>query len=710
MERKEKILEFIKNKEYVPMKLKEMAQILMVPKQEINELKNILEELESEYKIRKNRKNKYIIMDEKYIEGIYEANQKGFGFVKIDDGQEEIHIASNNKLNALNGDTVLIKILEQENNNKSKDGKIVRIIKRNLTTVVGVFSNSKNFGFVVPDNKKIGTDIFISKKNINGAKENQKVVAKITKYPENGKNAEGKIIEIIGDINQAGVDMLSLIKEYNLPYEFPEFVLDELKEIPDEIDKTDVQNRKDLRNKTIFTIDGEDAKDLDDAVIVEKLENGNYKLGVYIADVSHYVKEKSNLDKEALIRGTSIYMLDRVIPMLPKKLSNGICSLNAGKDRYVIAVEIEIDKKGNVISYDIFKAVINVTKRMTYKDVAKILENSDKEVIKSYKQYIPQFKLMEELAKILEERRKISGSLDLDVPESKITLDENGKAVDVGKYELTFANTIIEQFMLTANEVIAEKFYWLEAPFVYRVHEVPDMEKVTELNKFLYNFGYKIKASKDNIHPKEFAKVLEDIKEKPEEMVVSTLILRTLKVAKYENENKGHFGISSKYYCHFTSPIRRYPDLFIHRIISKYLEKNYNVTEKFKEEYVKIAEDVAIQSSEREKIAKKVERDSIDLKKAEYMQDKIGEIYNGIVSSVTPFGMFVTLENTVEGLIKFENMGEKEYFIYDDEHKHLIGEKTNKTYKIGDKVTIQVIDANKITRKVGFALLDSETN
>lgn len=710
MERKEKILEFIKNKEYVPMKLKEMAQILMVPKQEINELKNILEELESEYKIRKNRKNKYIIMDEKYIEGIYEANQKGFGFVKIDDGQEEIHIASNNKLNALNGDTVLIKILEQENNNKSKDGKIVRIIKRNLTTVVGVFSNSKNFGFVVPDNKKIGTDIFISKKNINGAKENQKVVAKITKYPENGKNAEGKIIEIIGDINQAGVDMLSLIKEYNLPYEFPEFVLDELKEIPDEIDKTDVQNRKDLRNKTIFTIDGEDAKDLDDAVIVEKLENGNYKLGVYIADVSHYVKEKSNLDKEALIRGTSIYMLDRVIPMLPKKLSNGICSLNAGKDRYVIAVEIEIDKKGNVISYDIFKAVINVTKRMTYKDVAKILENSDKEVIKSYKQYIPQFKLMEELAKILEERRKISGSLDLDVPESKITLDENGKAVDVGKYELTFANTIIEQFMLTANEVIAEKFYWLEAPFVYRVHEVPDMEKVTELNKFLYNFGYKIKASKDNIHPKEFAKVLEDIKEKPEEMVVSTLILRTLKVAKYENENKGHFGISSKYYCHFTSPIRRYPDLFIHRIISKYLEKNYNVTEKFKEEYVKIAEDAAIQSSEREKIAKKVERDSIDLKKAEYMQDKIGEIYNGIVSSVTPFGMFVTLENTVEGLIKFENMGEKEYFIYDDEHKHLIGEKTNKTYKIGDKVTIQVIDANKITRKVGFALLDSETN
>lgn len=708
MERKEKILEFIKDKEYVPMKLKEMAQILMVPKQEINELKIILEELESEYKIRRNRKNKYILMDEKYIEGTYEANQKGFGFVKIDDEEEQIHITSNNTLNALNGDTVLVKII-REDGIKNKEGKIVKIIKRNITTVVGIFSNNKNFGFVVPDNKKIGTDIFISKNNFNGAKENQKVVVKITKYPENGKNAEGKITEIIGDVNQAGVDMLSLIKEYNLPYEFPKFVLDELEEIPDEIDKNNIKNRVDLREKTIFTIDGEDAKDLDDAVIVEKLENKNYKLGVYIADVSHYVKEKSNLDKEALKRGTSIYMLDRVIPMLPKKLSNGICSLNAGKDRYVIAVEMEIDLKGNVVSYDIFKAVINVTKRMTYKDVIKILENSDEEVTNKYKQYIPQFKLMEELAKILEERRKISGSLDLDVPESKITLDENGKAVDVGKYELTFSNTIIEQFMLTANEVIAEKFYWLEAPFIYRVHEVPDMEKVTQLNKFLYNFGYKIKASKDNIHPKEFAKVLEGIKGKPEEMVVSTLILRTLKVAKYENQNKGHFGISSKYYCHFTSPIRRYPDLFIHRIISKYLEKDYNVTEKFKEEYTKISEDASYNSSEREKIAKKVERDSIDLKKAEYMQDKIGEIYDGIVSSVTPFGMFVTLENTVEGLIKFENMGEKEYFIYDDEHKHLISEKTKKIYKIGDKVTIQVIDANKITRKVGFALLNKKS-
>lgn len=707
MEKKEKVLEFIKDKEYVPMKLKEMAQVLMVPKEEQEELQGILDELEKEYKIRKNRKNKYILMDEQYIEGVYEANKRGFGFVKIMGSEEEIHIAKGYNNNALNGDTVVVKIIDEENV-KTKEGKIVKIIKRDIDKIVGTFQNSRNFGFVVPDNDKIGTDIFISKKNFGGAKNNQKVVVKITKYPEKGKNAEGKIIEVIGNIDQAGVDMLCLIKEYNLPYEFPSFVLDEAEQIEDEIDKSEIKNRRDLRDKTIFTIDGEDAKDLDDAVYVEKLSNGNYKLGVYIADVSHYVKEGTQLDKEALTRGTSIYMLDRVIPMLPKKLSNGICSLNQGKDRLVLAVEMEIDNNGKVISSDVFKGVINVARRMSYTNVTKILENSDIEVVKEYKEYIPNFKLMEELAEILENRRQVNGSLDLDIPESKITLDENGKAIAVGKYELTFANSIIEQFMLTANETIAEKFFWLEAPFVYRVHEVPDMEKITELNRFLYNFGYKIKGSKDNVHPKEFAKVLEEIKGKDEEMVLSTLILRSLKVARYEIENKGHFGISSKYYCHFTSPIRRYPDLFIHRIISKYLENNYNVTEEFKEEYNKIAENAAEQSSEKEKIAKKVERDSIDLKKAEFMQDKIGEIYDGIISSVTNFGIFVELENTVEGLIKFEDLGENEYFIYDDEHKHLIGERTSKIYKIGDKIKIQVLDANKETRKVAFAAYKDE--
>lgn len=704
MEKKDKILEFIKSQEYIPMKTKEIAQILAVPKEDMDEFKNILEELESEYKIRKNRKNKYILMDEKYIEGTYKANQRGFGFVDFGDDIDEIHISKENRNTALNGDTVLVKIIDDENE-KSKEGKIVKIIKREITSIVGTFSNSMNFGFVVPDDKKIGTDIFISKKNFNGAKDKQKVVVKLLKYPEDGKKAEGKITEILGNKDQAGVDMLCLIKEYNLPYEFPTFVLEEAKQIREEIEKKDIPNRVDLRDKIIFTIDGKDAKDLDDAVCVEKLQNGNYKLGVHIADVSYYVQEGSKIEKEALTRATSVYMLDRVIPMLPKSLSNGICSLNEGKDRFTLSIEMEIDNTGKVISSNIFKAVINVTRRMSYTDVNKILEDSDKEVTKKYKEYISNFKDMEELAKILEERRKENGSLDLDIPESKITLDENGKAIAIGKYELTFANSLIEQFMLTANETIAEKFYWLEAPFIYRVHEVPDMEKITDLNKFLYNFGYKIKGNKEKIHPKEFAKILEEIKGKPEEMVVSTLILRTLKVARYENENKGHFGISSKYYCHFTSPIRRYPDLFIHRIISKYLASDYNVSEEFKEKYKKIAEEAATQSSEREKIAQKVERDSIDLKKAEFMQDKIGEIYDGIVSSVTSFGIFVELENTVEGLIRFENLGKNEYFIYDDEHKHLIGERTGKIYKLGDKVKIKVIEANKETRKIAFEMV-----
>lgn len=706
MDRKEKILELIKEENYVPMKTKEIAQILRVPIEETKELNQILETLEAEYKIRKNRKGKYIVMDEPYQEGTFRANQKGFGFVAVEGEEQEIHISSKNTNNALNGDLVLVKLTDSQESNKSKEGKIVKILKREIEQVVGTFKNSKNFGFVVPDDKKIDTDIFISKKNFGEAKDNQKVVVKIVRYPDKDKNAEGKIVEVIGNRDEAGVDMLCLIKEYKLPYEFPEFVIEDAKEIREEVEKKDIPNRVDLRDNIIFTIDGEDAKDLDDAVCVEKLPNGNYQLGVHIADVSYYVKENSKLDKEALHRGTSVYMLDRVIPMLPKELSNGICSLNAGKDRFTLSITMEIDSKGYVISSEIFKAIINVTKRMNYTDVQKILDNSEEQVTKKYEKYVNQFKLMEELARILEERRKEQGSLDLDIPETKIILDEKGRTIDIEKYELKFANTLIEQFMLTANETVAEKFYWLEAPFIYRVHEIPDMERVSELNKFLFNFGYKVKGSKDNIHPKEFAKILEEIKGKPEEMVVSTLILRTLKMARYENENKGHFGISSKYYCHFTSPIRRYPDLFIHRIISRYLDKKYDITEEFKENYTKIAEEVAKQASEREKIAQKVERDSVDLKKAEFMQDKIGEIYDGMISSVTLFGVFVELENTVEGLIRFENLGKNEYFFYDEEHKHLIGEKTNKVYKIGDSIKIQVIEANKELRKVAFARVE----
>ena len=572
-------------------------------------------------------------------------------------------------------------------------------------TVVGIFQKSKNFGFVVPDNKKFGTDIYISKKNWGKARNNHKVLVRITKCPKKGKNAEGKIIEVLGHVNEAGIDMLSLIKEYKLPSKFPKPVVEEAKECGDKVDKKDIPNRVDLRDKIIFTIDGDDAKDLDDAVRVEKLKNGNYKLDVHIADVSYYVKDGSLLDKEALLRGTSIYMLGRVIPMLPRELSNGICSLNAGEDRFTLSCTMEINPKGKVVSSQVYKAIINVTERMSYKNVQKILDNSDKKVVKKYEKYINDFKLMEELALILKNRRLEHGYLNLDIPESNIELDEHGRAINISKYETSFANEIIEQFMLTANETIAEKFYWVQAPFIYRVHEDPDLEKVQELNKFLFNFGLKIKVSNEKIYPKEFSKILDEVKGKEEEKVVSNLILRTLKVARYESENKGHFGIASKYYCHFTSPIRRYPDLFIHRIISKYLESNYDVPEKFIEEYSLKAENDAKQSSEREKIATKVERESEDIKKAEYMENKIGEVYDGIVSSVTKFGIFVELENTVEGLIRFENLG-NEYFIYDEERKQLIGEKSKKTYKIGDKVKITVISADKNLRQVDFKIVN----
>ena len=499
--------------------------------------------------------------------------------------------------------------------------------------------------------------------------------------------------------------MLSLIKEHNLPDEFPEPVLEEAKRCGNKVDKKDIPNRVDKRNEIIFTIDGEDAKDLDDAVRVIKLDNGNYKLDVHIADVSYYVRENSLLDKEALIRGTSIYMLGRVIPMLPRELSNGICSLNAGEDRFTLSCSMEINPKGKVVSSEVYKGIINVTERMNYHNVQKIIDGTDKKVLKKYEPYIQNFKDMEELAKILKARRIEEGYLNLDIPESQIDLDENGKVTNISKYETSFANEIIEQFMLSANETIAEKFYWLDAPFIYRVHEEPDLEKVQELNKFLFNFGLKIKANKDHIYPKEFAKVLEEIKGKEEEKVISNLILRTLKVARYEEENKGHFGIAGKYYCHFTSPIRRYPDLFIHRIISKYLENSYDVDEKFIEKYKEQAKERAKQSSDREKVATTVEREAEDIKKAEYMEDKIGNEYDGIISSITSFGMFVELANTVEGLIRFENLG-NEYFIYDEERKRLIGEKTNKTYKIGDKVKIRVAKASKLLRQVDFEIVN----
>ena len=706
-DREQKILDFMSDDDYVPMKAKEIAMLMRVPKNEYHDFLEIIGKLELELKIEKNRKNRYKISEKTYYEGYYRKNAKGFGFVKLEDREDEIYISKENSLNALNGDHVLIEITDEGNKIKRAEGKIVRILKHEKDTVVGTFQYNKNFGFVIPDDKNFGTDIFISKKNFGKARNNHKVLVKITKYPEKAKKAEGKVIEVLGNVNEAGVDMLSIIKEHQLPAKFPEAVVEEAKRCGNKVDKKDIPNRRDFRDRNIFTIDGEDAKDLDDAVRVEKLENGNYKLEVHIADVSYYVKENSLLDSEALIRGTSIYMLGRVIPMLPRELSNGICSLNAGEDRFTLSCIMEIDNKGNVVSSDICKGIICVTERMSYKNVQKILDGKDKEVLERYKPYIEEFKIMEELAHILKNRRLENGYLNLDIPETKIELDIDGKVVGVGKYETTFANEIIEQFMLTANETVAEKFYWLDAPFIYRVHEEPDLEKIKELNKFLYNYGLKIKAAKDNIYPKEFAKVLEEIKGKEEERVISTLVLRTLKLAKYEPENKGHFGIASKYYCHFTSPIRRYPDLFIHRVISEYLENNYVIDEDKYNTLKKQSEDRSIKASEREKIATEVEREALKMKMSEYMESRIGDEYDAIISSITSFGVFAELENTIEGLIRFESLGD-EYFIYNEERKVLIGELTNKTYKIGDKIRIRVIRASKELREIDFELVKEE--
>lgn len=629
--------------------------------------------------------------------------------------------------------------IHEQKNKKSKKSirKSEKIEYRNISneeendSIVGIYKKSRNFGFVVPNDKTLGEDIYIPKKKCAGAKNNQVVVVKIDKKSDKDKRPEGTIIEILGKMDEAGVDMLSLIKEYKLPNEFPQPVIDEALQISQTIDEKNIAQRVDLRNEEIFTIDGEDAKDLDDAVNVKKNDDGTYTLGVHIADVSYYVKSGSKLDKEAIKRGTSIYMMDRVIPMLPKELSNGICSLNENQDRFTISVIMKINEKGKVVESRIFKSVIKTTRRMNYHDVNDLflwedikqgrLEIEDKitaeeyERIKNtankYSQFIEHFLRMRELKDILKKRRDLNGSLNLNIPESKIILNKNGVAVDVQKYDYLESNEVIEQFMLTANETVAESFYYVQAPFIYRNHETPEMEKIDELNKFLFGLGYKIRGIKkddeSSVHPKAFAQVLDEVNGKPEEKVVSNLILRTLKVAKYESENKGHFGIASKCYCHFTSPIRRYPDLFIHRVISSYLKHDYNINDELREKYGIEAVKYAESSSERERVAQKVERDAEKIKKAEYMQKKIGEQYDGVVSGVTQFGMFVELENTVEGLIRFEDLG-NEYFDYDDQRKTLRGEKSNKIYRVGDKVRIEVKASDKTTRRIDFKLIDAE--
>ena len=584
------------------------------------------------------------------------------------------------------------------------EGRIVGIIERGTDIVVGTFSKSKNFGFVVADNQKFAKDIFIPKEHCKNAVNGHKVVVKITDYGTKDKNPEGKIVEILGHINDPGVDILSIVRAYGLPEEFPEGVMNQVEHVPDEVPEEAKKDREDIRDMMMVTIDGEDAKDLDDAVSLTK-EGDIYKLGVHIADVSNYVTEGSPLDVEAIKRGTSVYLVDRVIPMLPHALSNGICSLNAGVDRLALSCFMDIDKDGNVVDHRISETLVNITKRMSYTQVKKIIEDHDEETIKENEPLVPMFYLMEELADILREKRRKRGSIDFDFPESKILLDEKGRPTEVKPYERSKANKLIEDFMLIANETIAEDFFWRESPFVYRTHEEPDPEKIEKLGIFINNFGYSIKIGQDELHPKELQKLIKKIEGTKEEILISRLTLRSMKQARYTTGCDGHFGLATKYYCHFTSPIRRYPDLQIHRIIKESLKSG--LSEKRTKHYEKILPDIALQSSHLERRADEAEREVEKMKKAEYMKQFLGQKFEGIISGISTWGMYVELPNTCEGMIRVTSLKD-DYYYYDEEHYMMVGEHTKKTYKLGEKIEIVVSDVDKLTRTIDFELPEED--
>lgn len=702
-EKRKMLMEFFTDNEYKPMRFRDIAAILQVPKKSRDELRELLDSLVSQGSIFMDEKGRYQIPGDNVKTGIFSGTQKGFGFVIIEGEPEDIFIPETATNGAMHGDKVSV-LITKEKTGKRQEGIIIRIIERGTKEIVGTFEKSKNFGFVVSDNHKFGHDIFIPKEHTMGAITGHKVVVKITDYGYEQRSPEGKVVEILGHINDPGVDIMSVIKAYDLPVEFPKEVMNSLDYIPEEISPEEIKNRRDIRDLPTVTIDGEDAKDLDDAISLTK-EGNIYHLGVHIADVSHYVKEGSALDKEALKRGTSVYLVDRVIPMLPHKLSNGICSLNPGEDRLALSCFMDIDQKGNVISHEIAETVIRSDRRMTYTNVAKIVEEQDEKLIEEYKEFVPMFMLMLELSEILKKRRHRRGAINFDFPECKITVDENGKPVEIKAYERNKATKIIEEFMLIANETIAEDFFWQEIPFIYRTHDTPDEEKIKALAIFINNFGYSIKLGNDEIHPKEIQKLLIKIEDTPEEALISRLTLRSMKQAKYTVANTGHFGLSTKYYCHFTSPIRRYPDLQIHRIIKENLHGKLN--EKRRSHYEKILNEVANHSSKTERRADDAEREVEKMKKVEYMTEYIGEIFEGVISGITTWGIYVELPNTIEGMVRVSDMDD-DYYIYDEERYQMVGEHTKKTYKLGQKVKVKVISADKFLRTIDFAFVEDE--
>lgn len=700
-ERKDRIKEYIQSKEYRPVKIKQLAVMIGVPAEDKADFRSIIKELEEEHKIYVDNHGKIKPVADEVVTGTFSQTQRGFGFVMTEDEGEDIFIRESDTAGAMHGDRVVVHINRAGRGGKNREGVIIEIKERAITTVVGTLDMYKNYAFVIPDSTRQIHDLFIPGEKIGDAAHGEKVVALITDYGDGqGKNPSGEIIEVLGNPDDPGIDILSIAKAFGIPETFPDNVIKAAKRVPKEVQASDIIGRKDIRDWLTVTIDGEDAKDLDDAVTLT-YENGSYKLGVHIADVTNYVKEGKLLDKEAVARGTSVYLVDRVIPMLPKELSNGICSLNEGVDRLALSCIMTLDDNGNVTGHEIAETVINVNHRMTYTSVNKIVSLDDKEEREMYSDVVPMLDMMKELSEKRIEIRRKRGAIDFDFPESKIILNENGWPTDIKPYDRNTATRIIEEFMLLANETIAEDYYWQEQPFVYRSHEYPDAQKLQELSLLVSNYGIHMKKIKEKVHPKEIQKLLTDIKGLPVENFISRITLRSMKRASYTPTADGHYGLAAKYYCHFTSPIRRYPDLQIHRIIKENLHGK--LSEKRKEHYHSITPAIADSSSRLERRAEEAEREVHKLKKVQYMSDHIGEEYDGIISGVTEWGIYVELENTVEGMIRLEDLTDDDYY-YDEGRYKVVGKRFGREYMLGQTVKVKVLRTDTVSRTIDFEI------
>ncbi|MCI8576872.1 MAG: ribonuclease R [Lachnospiraceae bacterium] len=686
---------------FVPMKLKELAVFLDIPREQREELKEVLDVLVAEGKIGLSKRGKYGKPERFALVGIFTGNAKGFGFVTVEGQEGDYYIPADKTGEAMHGDRVQI-VAGAVQQGKRAEAQVVRVLEHANETLVGYFQKNKSFGFLVPDNQKIGRDIFIPQGKDMGAVNGHKVVVRITDYGSGRRNPEGVVTEILGHANDPGVDILSIVRAYGLPEEYPSEVMEQAGHMPDQVLEKDLAGRRDLREWQTVTIDGEDAKDLDDAVTITREKDG-YRLGVHIADVTHYVREGSPLDQEALKRGTSVYLVDRVIPMLPHRLSNGICSLNAGVDRLALSCIMEIDAQGRVMGHEITESVIRVDRRMTYTAVNAIITDRDPQVMEEYQEFVEMFDLMKELADILREKRKSRGSIDFDFPETKILLDEKGKPVEIRPYDRNAATRIIEDFMLIANETVAEDYFWQGVPFVYRTHDNPDPEKMKRLGVFINNFGYTIRTHDGEVHPKELQKLLGKIEGTQEEALISRLTLRSMRQARYMPVCSGHFGLAARYYTHFTSPIRRYPDLQIHRIIKENLRGG--LTEQRTGHYERILTGVTIQCSQTERRAEEAERETVKLKKCEYMAERIGEIFEGVISGVTNWGFYVELPSTIEGLVHVNDL-RGDFYVFEEDRMQLRGEHSGRIYKLGQKIAVEVAGTDRLTRTIDFVPAD----